>query len=76
VASAACKSHSHSGAGSANGVQFFASTSAKYAWKSAVAGHDGTGWDTWGKAANKSVNCKKTGPGATWVCVAKAKPCN
>lgn len=74
-AAAECKYHAHSATGSAAAIQFLASTNAKYAWKSVVASHDGGSYDTWGKAANKSVNCKKSGPGATWVCTARGRPC-
>jgi hypothetical protein len=75
-ASAACKAHSHTAKGSASGIQSLASISAKYAWKSVVLAHDGSAYDTWYKAANKRVTCRKEGPGKTWVCVARARPCN
>ena len=75
-ASAACKGHSHSAAGNPNVLQFLASASSKNAWKSVASGHDGGAYSTWGKAANKSVNCKKSGPGNKWACTAKGKPCS
>ncbi|MGQ0671955.1 MAG: hypothetical protein ACT4N2_03625 [Hyphomicrobium sp.] len=75
-ASAACKGHSHTASGSASGIQYLASVSAKNAWKSTVGGHDGGAYDSWYKASNKSVTCKKGGPGALWTCTAKAKPCS
>ena len=76
AASAACKTHSHSAAGSPNVIQFLASVSSKNAWKSAASAHDGAAFSTWGKATNKSVTCKKAAPGNQWTCTAKAKPCN
>lgn len=75
-ASAACKTHSHSSTGSASGIQYLASVSAKYAWKSAVASHDGVSYSIWSLAKNKSVSCKKSGANTTWVCTAKGQPCN
>lgn len=71
-----CKGHSHPTAGSSSAIQYLASVSAKYAWKSAVASHDGGAYDTWGKAKNKSVTCKKSGPNQTWICTARGQPCN
>lgn len=75
-ASAACKPHKHTAQGSSSGVQYLASVSAKQAWKSKVSAHDGAAWDTWWKATDKRVACAKSGPGATWVCTARARPCN
>lgn len=71
-----CKGHPHSASGSSGALQYLASVSAKYAWKSSVAAHDGPAFDTWGSAKNKSVTCKKPGPNKGWVCVAKGRPCN
>lgn len=75
-ASAACKSHKHSASGGSSAIQYLASVSAKNAWKATVKAHDGGAYDSWYKAADKRVACTKSGPGSTWVCVARARPCN
>ncbi len=75
ASAASCKGHKDTATGSASIIQYLASVSAKNAWKSRVVAHDGTAYDTWGKASDKSVSCKKGGPNKTWTCTARARPC-
>lgn len=42
-------------------------------WTRRVKSKFGQAWSVWSIANNKSISCSKTG--ATWHCVAKAKPC-
>ena len=76
AAAGTCKGHYHTMQGSSSAFQYLASVSAKNAWKGVVSGHDGGGFATWGKAKNKRVVCTKSGPGATWLCSARAQPCD
>jgi hypothetical protein len=74
-ASAACKAHKHTAQGASSAIQYLASVSAKNAWKATVKAHDGAAYDSWYKASDKRVACTKSGPGKTWVCMARARPC-
>jgi hypothetical protein len=75
TASAQCRS-SVAAPGSANSIQYLASVSSKYAWKSKVSDRYGSKFATWSNAKGKNVDCSKSGPNKKWVCIATGRPCD
>ncbi|HKZ95997.1 MAG TPA: hypothetical protein VJ045_03350 [Hyphomicrobiaceae bacterium] len=73
-ASAACKGHFHKGSATAT-FRAVAGLKARNEWRGKVRAHDGSGWTYWSKAVAKTENCDKSGPGDTWYCSARARPC-
>jgi hypothetical protein len=46
---------------------------AKRAWRAWAKINYGSAWDTWSRAANKTVDCHTERVG--WTCIARARPC-
>jgi hypothetical protein len=73
-ARADCKGHFHSATGTSK-IETFAGIAARRAWRARVREHDGSGYTWWSKAEDKTEKCEKSGPGGTWVCTSRARPC-
>jgi hypothetical protein len=58
-------------------VRVFTEGKARSNWASKVRGIWGGSFAHWvNRARNKTMNCRKTAPGQTWHCQARARPCN
>ena len=69
-----CRTHGHSGTGTAYLFRSYAETEARQRWMQQVVAHDGTAWAAWNAAHNRSANCQRN-VWFRWTCTATGEPC-
>ena len=67
-----CRTHGHSGTGTAYLFRSYAETEARQRWMQQVVAHDGTAWAAWNAAHNRSANCQRN-VWFRWTCTATAR---
>lgn len=69
-----CRGHDHAATASAYLLQSSAQSSARQAWVSQVAAHDGIAWAAWSAARNRSAQCRRN-VWMRWTCDVRGEPC-